>query len=512
MLRYNRFDGWYFLCYLLLTVLLFIPLPGFCSTAIDNVYLIVIDGVRPDILKTAYTPNLDALKENGAYTPNAWTVFPATTLAAIPALHTGAPPEVHGVTDWHGQIHAHTLTEVFQEAGKTVVLVRQSGITGNYQADHATGLWYPGWVDNPDNYFVNRALALIDEYEPFFLNLYSSTPDNRGHRYGHDSVEYQKAIELVDEELGIFFDGLKNRGLFDNALIIVTTDHGMTGHMHSLGYDTDMRIFSIWYGPYIRKGHVIPDTVSLPAMPAGSVTVDVKSILSHDWSAESVSWNDQPEMGDTIASCYVDGLGWYSWDITGYLNETEDERLSIAMTALEDENSSQYQSVFFNTQKWWTNNTYLEIEIPDSSESNQTLKIYPDLEVFLDEEIPWESIVDRENFYIGRNYYLEGRMLLGFSLEDIALYDSIEKATLKAYCWRRWPPEGYESTAISHKIIDIVPTIAFLTQFPSPADSQGRVVTEILEEPSGRTQINTSYWQNFTLYTGHDFLKSAEGK
>lgn len=483
-IKKNMFKTENIRCIFILFSVLFFLCSLYSQSAIENVYLFVIDGVRPDILEEADTPNLDYLIENGSYSGNVWTVFPSTTLAAIPSLHTGAPPEIHQVSDWDGEIRAHTLTEVFREQGKKVVLVRQSGITGNYQADHASGLWYPGWVDNPDRFFTDRALALIDEYEPYFLNWYSSTPDNRGHRYGHESDEYKQAIELVDMELGRFFDGLKERDLFDNALLVVTTDHGMTGRMHGRGYDTDMRIFSIWHGPYIRKGFTIPDTIDIPAMPPGSVTIDIITLANHKWSSETVSWNNQPEFEKMIASRYIDSLGWHSWDVTEYMQNTNDEYLSIAMIARENDDAIQYRSVFFNTREWWKDHTYLEIVYKNTeTEELKTKKVYPELELFVHEEMPDESFDERQNFFIGRNYYLKGRAFLRFSLPELLPDAIIDEVSLNAWCWRRWPPEGYEKTSVSHKIIDIAPTIAFLTQVNTPRDSRGRIIVEILREP-----------------------------
>ncbi len=453
------------------------------STAVQNVYLLVIDGVRPDVLQEAYTPHLDGLKREGAYTGKAWTVFPSTTLAAIPSLQTGTPPEVHQVTDWNGSVRAHTLTEVFKEKGKTVVLVRQSGITGNYQADYATGLWYPSSVDNPDRYFVERALELIDEYNPFYLTWYSSTPDNRGHRYGHDSEEYQQAIEHVDGEVGIFLKGLRERNLLENALIVVTTDHGMTGKMHSLGYETDMRIFSIWRGPYIKDNYQIPEKKHIPGREAAKVMIDVKSVSQSEWCAETISWNNQPATGKKVASSYVDELGWHGWDLTDYVKEQSfDNSLSVAMMAREPEGEVIYESVFFNTTRWWTNPVSLEIEYSYDDES-ATMTVKPEREAFIKEEEPDAVFNEGEYFFIGRNYYLKGRAYLHFCLEEISGSQSIEKATLRAWCWRQWPPEGHQETVVSHEIIDIAPTIAFLTGMPPLRDSQGRVIKEIIKAP-----------------------------
>ncbi len=450
---------------------------GGSRAPIDNVYLILIDGVRPDSLEAAVTPNLDALRESGAYTANAWTVWPSNTLAAVPALHTGAPPEVHGVRDWEDEIRAQTLSEVFRAAGKTAAVVRQSGIISNYSADHTTGIYYH---PEGDYHFTDLAIALVEEHSPFFLSLYYPRPDSRGHRYGHESRQYIEAIEEADYHLGRFFDFLKEKGLFDNALIVITTDHGMTGRRHGLGRDTDMRIFSVWHGPLVRKGFVVPDTVGIPA--AGPVRVEIREVTDDGWSAEDVSWMNQPPVGDAIDYADVEALGWQSWDLTEYARRSSPGPINLAKTAGQTGHPRERESVFFSTREWRGNHSYLEIDyaLPDGPTRN--LRIFPELEVFVTEEDPEESFDRRPNYYIGTFRRAAGAAFLRFPPPGISPDGRIEKATLFSDCWRLYPAGNEDDVNISHTIIDIAPTITYLTGMPAPARSEGRVIFELIEE------------------------------
>jgi len=228
----------------------------------DHVILIVIDAVRPDVLVAANTPNFDNLTAEGSYTWNAWTVTPSVTIAAIPSIFTGATPEVHGVTSWDGEIYAETIVEVFEEAGLPCAIVGQDPILGGYSATYCTGYYYH---PEADENFTSTAIEWFIEYQPFFLTIYNPMPDRRGHAYGHDSAEYREAIENADYHVGRFVQMLKDEGVYDRTLIVITTDHGMTGTSHSGGYENDMRIFSIWRGPRVREDYQMVDNVYIPA-------------------------------------------------------------------------------------------------------------------------------------------------------------------------------------------------------------------------------------------------------
>jgi arylsulfatase A-like enzyme len=78
---------------------------------------------------------------------------------------------------------------------------------------------------------------------------------------------YIREIEYFDGYLGKFFDGLKERGLYDDTLIIFTSDHGEEFHEHG-GW---------WHGftLYDEQTHV-PFMMKLPGGKlAGTVTTDL---------------------------------------------------------------------------------------------------------------------------------------------------------------------------------------------------------------------------------------------
>ena len=62
-----------------------------------KVTVIVLDGLRADMIDARRTPHLDRVRRAGTWFSEARTVFPSLTRVAAASLATGAPPRVHGV-------------------------------------------------------------------------------------------------------------------------------------------------------------------------------------------------------------------------------------------------------------------------------------------------------------------------------------------------------------------------------------------------------------------------------
>ena len=63
-----------------------------------QVLYLSVDGLRPDALAAAHTPNFQTLMRKGAYTLDAQAVMPSVTLPCHMSVFHSVPPERHGTT------------------------------------------------------------------------------------------------------------------------------------------------------------------------------------------------------------------------------------------------------------------------------------------------------------------------------------------------------------------------------------------------------------------------------
>jgi arylsulfatase A-like enzyme len=206
-----------------------------------SIILISIDTLRADHLH-AYgyrgiaTPNIDALARDGVIYRNAWSHCPLTLPSHLSIL-TGLLPPEHGVRDnagyrFEGTAHP-TLPSLLQKNGyatgaavSAYVLRASTGVSAGFDDyDDAIGV-----VDGAPLGALQRlggkteaiAERWIDVHQdkPFFYFLHIYEP--------HTPYQptYDADVAASDTIIGKLIAHLKQRGVYDNALIILTSDHG----------------------------------------------------------------------------------------------------------------------------------------------------------------------------------------------------------------------------------------------------------------------------------------------
>ncbi len=223
------------------------PLPAYPDAP---VVLISIDTLRADHLplygyKDGSTPNLDRLGGEGIVFDRAYSHCPLT-LPAHASMLTGLLPPRHGVRDNLGFRLARehrTLATRFKAAGlrtggaiSAYVLRGATGISqgfdfyddgievqagtesmGNLQRDGSVAVdALSRWIESQGG---ARFFAFLHLYEPH-------TPYAPPERHRNHALLYDGDISYADELVGRFLDGLKSRGVYDRAVVVLTSDHG----------------------------------------------------------------------------------------------------------------------------------------------------------------------------------------------------------------------------------------------------------------------------------------------
>ncbi len=219
-----------------------------------DVYLITIDTLRADHVgcygyKQIETPALDALAADGVRFTQAFTHSPITNTSHITIL-TGLLPSVHGVTDFGIPLSPEHVTaaELLKKRGYqtaafigAVILDSNTLAPGldrgfdfydNFSA-HSTTKERWGRVERRGMEVVEHAEAWFEKHRagPHFVWVHLYDP--------HDPYEppppflekykdhlYDGEIAYADSALARWMGFLKKAGVYDNAVVVVTGDHG----------------------------------------------------------------------------------------------------------------------------------------------------------------------------------------------------------------------------------------------------------------------------------------------
>jgi arylsulfatase A-like enzyme len=107
-----------------------------------------------------------------------------------------------------------------------------------------------------DKYTFAQALHYLEKYQPEFLWISFEGADSAAH---HNDLElYHQSLLFFDNALDTLFTTLKNLGIADSTLVIVTTDHGRGDGehwtSHGVLYPESKRTWA-----FVMNGALIPD-------------------------------------------------------------------------------------------------------------------------------------------------------------------------------------------------------------------------------------------------------------
>jgi predicted AlkP superfamily pyrophosphatase or phosphodiesterase len=213
--------------------------------------LISFDGYRADYIERGLSPNLSALAKDGVHAQAMRPAFPTLTFPNHYTIVTGLHPDHNGIVNNRMVDPVSGKRFVYNDRNTTSDPLWWGGeplwVSGERQGKHTATMFWPGsdveiegvrpehWMPfnakMPPDARVDQALAWLDlppGQRPDFITMYFEQTDHAGHSEGPDSKEVDAALREVDEALGRLIDGMKQRGIYDSANIVIVSDHGQT--------------------------------------------------------------------------------------------------------------------------------------------------------------------------------------------------------------------------------------------------------------------------------------------
>ncbi|KAB0398502.1 hypothetical protein E2I00_014621, partial [Balaenoptera physalus] len=223
----------------------------------------------------------------GTYAKNMRPVYPTKTFPNHYSIVTGLYPESHGLIDnkmYDPQMNAYFALKSKEKFNPEWYKGEPIWLTAKYQGLKTGTFFWPGSDVKingifPDIYkmynssvpFEERILAVLKwlqlpkDERPHFYTLYLEEPDSSGHSYGPVSSEVIRALQRVDNMVGMLMDGLKELNLHRCLNLILISDHGMEQgsckkYVYLSKYLGDIKNVKVIYGPAARlRPSDVPD-------------------------------------------------------------------------------------------------------------------------------------------------------------------------------------------------------------------------------------------------------------
>jgi hypothetical protein len=256
------------------------------AAAARRAFLMVWDGLRPDLVSPTVTPNLWQLAQTGVWCDRSYAVYPSLTRANSPAISTGCRPGKAGVPgntfllrSPDGSLASHssgdvaslerlaeadqlpillvdTLADRVHSAGGTAVVVG-SGSPGSAWLQHPRALEVGdaviadglpamrGFLEAvqkrfgplPNRHAVpatrwttyfTRVITqfVLPELAPTLLVFWHTDPDHTLHARGYSAPPTIQSLRDADANLGAILEAYSRLGLRETTDCVVTSDHG----------------------------------------------------------------------------------------------------------------------------------------------------------------------------------------------------------------------------------------------------------------------------------------------
>jgi predicted AlkP superfamily pyrophosphatase or phosphodiesterase len=263
-----------------------------------HIFVISIDGLRPDALDAANTPHIDELLKMGAYTPRAQTVIPSRTLPAHTSMLSGLKVEKHQVEtntyhDEMGYLPFPTIFTKAKEQGlRTALFAHKHSFRLLANPRDVDRIEFPEKEKRVYKYTFKslgeRVAHHIGNSKPELLFLHLAQTDAAGHLYGWMSKEQIETVEIVDGQIGEVLQAVKDAGIWERSFFILTSDHGGQGKGHHLPLPEVITIPWLICGPNIKKGYEIEGQVKTYDT-AATVLYILGIPVPEDWTGRPVT-------------------------------------------------------------------------------------------------------------------------------------------------------------------------------------------------------------------------------
>lgn len=285
-----------------------------------NVFVLILESTRADHLQCygyerKTTPNICDISDDGILFENAYAQGTAT-FNSMPSFLSILPPNSASLPNWSYTLNNNLTTYIdilnkadFKTSGNRIqgILPTRQGLKSDHFSDDIKWNFYSGieLLNEILNQHLEKDMNK-NFYQIFFNHRvhypYSPSQEHRKFsdlnltgeeifeewndlkldyiEYGEKGVQeiinlYDDELRLVDTKIGNFIEGLKDKEIYDDSLIIITSDHGQS-------FDKPDFALLDNYSRYIALHNIepfepvinVPLIVKLPENEYGNTTID----------------------------------------------------------------------------------------------------------------------------------------------------------------------------------------------------------------------------------------------
>ncbi|MBQ7599464.1 MAG: S-layer homology domain-containing protein [Clostridia bacterium] len=198
-----------------------------------RVIIFGVDGAG-DFFKDADTPRIDGIFADGAVTHQAKAAEPSYSGVNWGSILHGSDAAVHRLnnssdTPFPMKTSVPSFFRVVRDAfpeAEMASIVHWSIVNAGLLED-AEAINIHKDTGN-DAEVCDKVIEYLDSHDPKLLYMHFDNIDEAGHNSGYGSPSYLGELTVIDSYIGRIYDKLKEKGMLEDSVLILTPDHGGT--------------------------------------------------------------------------------------------------------------------------------------------------------------------------------------------------------------------------------------------------------------------------------------------
>lgn len=235
----------------------------------QHVIFVGFDGLcAQSIREGADVPTLRNLMSKGASTLESRTILPSSSACDWASIFMGSGIELHGYIQW-GSKEPELTPRVVNENGRYPDIFWEyhkknpsAEIGYIYEWEGMNYLTDPAATDFRQQTTNCTAVAVqyIKEKKPNLCAIIYDQPDGVGHNIGWRTPEYLAKVHELDGCLNEIMTAIREAGIEDETVVIVTSDHGGIEKGHGGTSMSEMQRPLVIYGKNVKENFTITDS------------------------------------------------------------------------------------------------------------------------------------------------------------------------------------------------------------------------------------------------------------
>ncbi|MBQ8302681.1 MAG: alkaline phosphatase family protein [Clostridia bacterium] len=299
------------------------------NTKYKYVVVIGVDGAG-SFFRNTDTPNIDAIFEKGAITYNCLTANPTISAQCWGSLLHGVTPSVHGLTNSIAGSHPYPTDSKFPSFFR---VIRENDANATLASFSHWNSINVGIIENgidvykatasTDSALTDAIVAYIGQNNPTALFVQFDEADGAGHSSGYGTATQLAKITEIDAYIGQIYDAYKQKGILDETLFIVTSDHGGSGTSHGGLTDAEKYVMFAASGKTVQNGEIqdieIRDTAAIVLHALGYTAPETWTARVPSGLFEGVTAGERPVYVDKDSIRYHENEPTPTEESEGYV-------------------------------------------------------------------------------------------------------------------------------------------------------------------------------------------------